>query len=205
MPPRPYDAGVLLAHGAGAGQGHPFMEYLRRGLSDAGYPTLTFDYSYMDAGRRAPDRMNKLLAVHRAAADRLATYVAHVYVAGKSMGGRVGSHLVGDHSWPAAGLIYYGYPLVPVGKTESRPVDHLQRIVAPQLFFAGSRDRLSPLQVLRPVVGALAAATLHEIEDGDHSFKVPKRTGRTPEEVLDELVATTAAWLSEVGSLTPAG
>jgi predicted alpha/beta-hydrolase family hydrolase len=199
MPSQPYDAGVLLAHGAGAGQNHPFMERLRRGLPDAGYPTLTFDYAYMNAGRRAPDRMDKLLAVHQAAADRLATYVGRVFVAGKSMGGRVGSHLVGDNSWPAAGLIYYGYPLVPLGKTEARPVDHLRRIVAPQLFFAGSRDRLSPLQTLRPVVDSLSAATLHVIEDGDHSFKVPKRTGRTYDEVLDELVAATASWLAQAG------
>lgn len=197
MPPRSSDIGVLLAHGAGAGQSHPFMEHLRRGLSDAGYPTMTFDYSYMNAGRRAPDRMDKLLAVHRAAAERMATYVVKVVVAGKSMGGRVGSHLVGDHSWPAAGLVYYGYPLVPLGKTEARPVDHLQRISVPQLFFAGSRDRLSPPATLAPVVASLRAATLHEIDDGDHSFKVPKRAGRTHDEVLDELVASTAQWLAE--------
>ena len=196
MPSRPRDAAILLAHGAGAGQSHPFMEHLRRGLSNAGYPTLTFDYSYTNAGRRAPDRMNKLLAVHQAAADRLANYAEKVFIAGKSMGGRVGSHLVGDQSWPAAGLIYYGYPLVPLGKTEARPVDHLQAITAPQLFFAGSRDRLSPLDVIRPVVASLPAATLHEIEDGDHSFKVPKRAGRTHDEVLDELVSATVAWLS---------
>jgi len=197
MPPRPHGVGVLLAHGAGAGQHHPFMEHLRRGLSGAGYPTMTFDYSYTDAGRRAPDRMPKLMAVHRAAAERMATYVARVVVAGKSMGGRVGSHLVGDELWPAAGLVYYGYPLAPLGKTETRPVDHLQRISVPQLFFAGSRDRLSPLAALAPLMTSLRAASLHNIEDGDHSFKVPKRTGRTHEEVLDELVAVTVAWLAQ--------
>lgn len=188
---------MLLAHGAGAGQQHPFMDYLRRGLADAGYPTMTFDYSYMSAGRRAPDRMPKLIAVHRAAAERLSTYVAKVFAAGKSMGGRVGSHLVGDELWPAAGLVYYGYPLVPLGKAEARPVDHLRRITVPQLFFAGSRDRLSPPPALRPIVTSLRAARLHEIGDADHSFKVPKRTGRTHHQVLDELVATTASWLAE--------
>ncbi len=196
MPAQPRDVGVLLAHGAGAGQRHPFMEHLSRGLSAAGYPTMTFDYAYMNAGRRAPDRLEKLLAVHRAAADRMATYVGGVVVAGKSMGGRVGSHLAGDESWPAAGLVYYGYPLVPLGKAEARPVEHLRKIGAPQLFFAGSRDRLSPLAALRPVVESLPAATLHEIPDADHSFKVPKRAGRAPDEVLDELVATTASWMA---------
>ncbi len=205
MPAHPNGVGVLLAHGAGAGQHHPFMEHQRRGLGDAGYPTMTFDYSYMSAGRRAPDRMPKLLAVHRAAADRLATYVGRVVVAGKSMGGRVGSHLVGDDGWPAAGLVYYGYPLVPLGKTEARPVDHLRRITVPQLFFAGSRDRLSPLSTLRPIVTSLQTAALHEIDDGDHSFKVPKRTGRTHEEVLDELVETTVAWLAQQVPINPEG
>lgn len=205
MPRDPRGVGVLLAHGAGAGQHHPFMEHLRRSLGEAGYPTMTFDYSYTNARRRAPDRMPKLLAVHRAAADRLSSYVPKVVVAGKSMGGRVGSHLVGDELWPAAGLVYYGYPLVPLGKTEARPVDHLQRITVPQLFFAGSRDRLSPLAALRPVVASLPAAALHEIDDGDHSFKVPKRAGRTSAEVLDELVATTVSWLAEGMEITPEG
>ncbi len=198
MPSSAKRVGVLLAHGAGAGQAHPFMVHLRTGLAEAGYPTMTFDYAYMDAGRRAPDRLPKLLAVHRAAADRLATYVDGVVVAGKSMGGRVGSHLVGDGEWPASALVYYGYPLVPLGRTEARPTDHLQRIAAPQLFFVGSRDRLSPLEAVRPLTKALPDAVLHEIEDGDHSFKVPKRTGRTSDEVLDELVFATAGYLSDL-------
>lgn len=199
MPARPRAVGVLLAHGAGAGQRHPFMEHLRNGLASAGYPTMTFDYAYMDAGRRAPDRMPKLLAVHHAAADRLATYVDAVVVAGKSMGGRVGSHLVGDDGWPASSLVYFGYPLVPLGKAEARPTDHLRRIAVPQLFFAGSRDRLSPLVAVCPLVKSLPNANLHEIEDGDHSFKVPKRAGREASEVLDELVCVTDAHIQGLG------
>ncbi|MCP3973439.1 MAG: hypothetical protein GY720_02970 [bacterium] len=203
MPTEPLGVGVLLAHGAGAGQSHPFMEDLRDGLARAGYPTMTFDYAYMDAGRRAPDRMPKLLAVHRAAADRLATYVESVIVAGKSMGGRVGSHLVGDEGWPTSGLVYYGYPLVPLGKTEARPTDHLGRIAANQLFFAGSRDRLSPPAAVRPLVRALPTARLHEIDDGDHSFNVPKRAGRTAAEVLDELIEVTTSWIAELIEQSP--
>jgi predicted alpha/beta-hydrolase family hydrolase len=159
---------------------------------------MTFDYAYMQAGRRAPDRMDKLIAVHRAAAERMAMYVDRVVVAGKSMGGRVGSHLVGDHLWPAAGLVYYGYPLVPLGKTAARPVDHLGRISVPQLFFAGSRDRMSPPDILAPLVTSLRAASLRLIDEGDHSFQVPKRTGRSHTEILDGLVATTASWLAEL-------
>jgi len=187
--------GVLLAHGAGVGQDHSFMVRVREGLGAAGYATLTFNYAYTEAGRRAPDRLPKLLAVHAAAADRLAQYCGRVVLAGKSMGGRVGSHLAGDVGWPAAGLVYLGYPLVPMGKGEPRPTDHLCRIAAPQLFVAGTRDRLSPPALIEPLAGSLPDAAVIVIPDGDHSFKVPKRAGRSPGEVLDDIVAQVAGWL----------
>ena len=189
------EVGVLLAHGAGAGQDHPFMVQVREGLAAAGYPTLTFNYAYTEGGRRAPDRAPKLLAVHEAAANRLAQYCGQVVLAGKSMGGRVGSHLAGDHGWPAASMVYLGYPLVAMGSGEPRPTDHLQRVVAPQLFVAGTRDRLSPPDLIEPLAASLPEAAVVVVPDGDHSFKVPKRTGRTSEEVLDEIIAEVAAWL----------
>lgn len=190
----PVDAGpcgVLLAPGAGAGQRHPFLVSIRRGLAAGGVTTLSFDYPYMEAGRRRPDRHEVLVAAHHAAAERLAGYVEVVVLAGKSMGGRIGSHLAGDESWPAAGLVYYGYPLVPPGKAMLRPVDHLARIDAPQLFLSGTRDRLSPPSLLADVVAGLRGAELITIEDADHSFRVTKRSGIDPEEVMGTLVATT--------------
>ena len=196
VPRNPQPIGLLLAHGAGAGQDHHFMEHMRRGLAGAGFTTLTFDYAYMDQGRRAPDRLPKLLAVHAAAAERLATYADSVVLTGKSMGGRVGSHLAGDEGWPAAGLVYFGYPLVPLGKSEPRPTDHLVRIGVPQLFFAGTRDRLSPVDQVSAVVRSLPNARLEIVDGADHGFKVPKRLGVTPEEVLDQLVTATAGWLA---------
>ena len=108
--------GVLLAHGAGAGQDHPFMVALRRALTVGGVAAMTFNYAYTESGRRAPDRLPKLLEVHRAAADRLATYCDRVYLGGKSMGGRVGSHLAGDERWASSGVVYYGYPAGAVGE-----------------------------------------------------------------------------------------
>ena len=187
--------GVLLAHGAGAGQRHRFMEQVRRGLAGHGLITMTFDYAYTEEGRKAPDRMPKLLAVHAAAADRLGTYVDRVVLAGKSMGGRVGSHLAGDEAWPAAGLFYLGYPLVALGKGEPRPTDHLSRIDAPQLFFAGTRDRLSPPDLITPLARSLPAAQAEVIEGGDHSFNVPKSSHRTTAETIDDIVATAAGWV----------
>lgn len=193
---QPGPVGVLLAHGAGIGQEHPWMVAIRDGLAEAGLFVMTFNYRYTEAGRKAPDRMPTLLAVHRAAADALARNCDRVVLAGKSMGGRVGSHLAGDNAWPAAGLVYFGYPLVPMGKDEPRPVDHLQAIDAPQLFFSGTRDRLSPPPLIGEIARSVPDGTLEVVDDGDHSFRVPKRAGKTNDEVLSEIVATTADWIS---------
>lgn len=171
------------------------MVVLRDSLVSAGLAIMTFNYAYTEAGRRAPDRMPKLLAVHAAAAERLASYCELVFLGGKSMGGRVASHLAGDEGWRAAGVVYYGYPLVPVGNSEPRDTGHLERIDAPQLFFAGSRDRLSPPVLIRHLAARLPTATAEIIEDGDHSFKVPKRSGQTHEEVIGGLAARTASWI----------
>ncbi|MCJ7725985.1 MAG: alpha/beta fold hydrolase, partial [Acidimicrobiia bacterium] len=185
---------VLLAHGAGAGQGHPFMAGLRERLAAAGHPTLTFDYPYMEAGRRAPDRMPTLLACHRAALARLRSYGWPVVLAGRSMGGRMASHLAAEESGVTA-LVVFGYPLVSPSTGEMRPTDHLSRTGMPMLFLSGSRDRLGPLDALRPLVAGLPDASLEVIEEGDHSFKVPMRTGLSPEDVLDRLAALTVEWL----------
>jgi len=170
------------------------MAVLQDGLAAAGHPVLAFDYPYFEAGRRAPDRMEVLLAAHRAAAERLAGYAPQVVLAGKSMGGRMGSHLVGDGGWLAAGLVYYGYPLVPQGTKPARPVDHLERIQAPQLFFAGTRDRLSPPRLVGPIVARLPRATLVAIEGADHGFRRSPRSGDG--DVMARLVAETVSWLA---------
>ncbi len=187
--------GILLAHGAGAGQHHRWMVFMRGALAAQGFPTMTFDYRYTARGRKAPDRLPTLLDVHEAAADTLSEMVDEVVLAGKSMGGRVASHLAADRRWPASALVYYGYPLVPVGKPEPRDTTHLARISSPQLFFAGTRDRLGPPDLVREVVTGLPDACLVVVDDADHSFAVPKRTGRTQAEVLTEIAARTAEFV----------
>lgn len=191
----PGAVGVLLAHGAGAGQDHPWMAAVREGLARRGLFVMSFNYRYTEAGKRAPDRMPMLLTVHRAAAGVLAAECDRVVLAGKSMGGRVGSHLVGDERWPAAGLVYFGYPLVPMGRGDPRPTDHLEAIDVPQLFFAGTRDRLSPLELVASIAAAVPDGTVEVVEDGDHSFKVLKRTPKTNEAVLDEVANAAADWI----------
>ena len=105
------------------------------------------------------------------------------------------SHLAGDAGWPATALVYYGYPLVPLGKSEPRDTSHLERITVPQLFFAGSRDRLSPPTRIGPLARRLPRAELIVVAGGDHSFKVPKKSGQTYEEVIGSLAADTVRLL----------
>lgn len=188
------DVGLLLAHGAGAGQDHPWMASMRTELAAVGLLVMTFNYRYTERGKRAPDAASRLLAVHEAAADLLAERCSTVVLAGKSMGGRMGSHLAAG-GWPAGALIYFGYPLVAVGKTEPRDTSHLEAIAAPQLFVSGTRDRLGPIDMIRKVAAAVPDGSTMEVEEGDHSFKVPKRTGRTNEEVLSDVAARAGAWV----------
>ncbi len=195
MPRDASPIGVLLAHGAGAGQDSPFMRQVRDGLARSGYPALTFDYPYIEAGRKAPDRPAKLLACHGAAAARLGEYCDRVVLAGKSMGGRIGSHLAAE-GHDAAGLVFYAYPIVAPGKKEPRDTSHLDRIAAPMLFFSGTKDSLSPLGMLEPLVARLDAEAAI-IDGGNHSFKVPKAAGLTPDQVVDGLVRITVDWLAE--------
>ena len=174
------------------------MVTMRDLFAGEGFPTMTFNYAYTEAGRRGPDRPPKLLAVHAAAASRLSEYVDHVVLAGKSMGGRIGSHLAGDDGWPARAMVYLGYPLVALGKGEPRPTDHLQRIEAPQYFVCGTRDRLSPPALIEPLSRRVPAGAHLTVDDGDHSLRVPKRAGLTEYEVLSRVVRAASVWLRDI-------
>ena len=193
----PQGRAVLLAPGAGAGQDHQFLAGTRDRLAAAGHLVLTFDYPYREAGRRAPDRPDVLMACHRAALERLRRYEARVVLAGKSMGGRVGGHLAASGEAPD-GLVFLGYPLVAPGSGSIRPIEHLGAAGAPMLFLSGSRDRLAPLDLLRAAVQSLPSATLAVMEDGDHSFEVPRRTGLSQGDVLDRLAAITTEWIDSL-------
>jgi hypothetical protein len=165
-----------------------------------GLPAMTFDYAYMAAGRKAPDRLPKLLDVHEAAAVRLAEDFPHVVLAGKSMGGRVGGHLVADGRFPAVGLAYLGYPLVALGATEPRSTSHIETIEEPQLFVSGDRDRLGPIELVAAVCASVPHGTLVVIEGGDHSFTPLKSSGRTLEDSLDVAANALAYWTTVVMS-----
>jgi len=184
---------ILLASGAGAGQRHPFMAGMRRRLYGGGLTVMTFDYPYADEGRRAPDRMLVLLACHEAARDRLAEYSAKLVLAGKSMGGRMATHVAAEGTTPA-GVVVYGYPLQPPGAREPRDTSHLARIEAPVLLISGERDRMGPAPLLEQIA-SVEGMRLERVPLADHGFRVPRSSGLEPDQVLDDLASRTLSWM----------
>jgi predicted alpha/beta-hydrolase family hydrolase len=190
------DLGILLAHGAGTTQDHPFMVMLREGLAGAGHTVLTFNYRYSDRGSRRPDPTETLLQTHRAAADYLAPRVGALFLAGRSMGGRIGSHLAAD-GYPTAGLVFYAYPLHPAGKPDRLRVDHLPGITVPMLFFQGTRDALSRMDLFSRHLATLANADVEILEGASHATK---GGGWTEATMAARLVERTTAWVGSVSS-----
>lgn len=187
--------GVVLAHGAGVGQDHPLMTVVRDGLADGGFPVLTFNYPYTEEGRRRPDPTPTLLSAHRAAARWFRDHVSErLAFAGRSMGGRMASMLAAEGE-PCDGLILYAYPLHPAGKVDRIRADHLWQVHVPMLFFIGTRDRLARPELVDAYLRPLPNAEIVDIADADHTFKVPKRSGRTHEQVMQDIVRQSNRWL----------
>jgi len=198
--------GVVLAHGAGSSMSHPFMIDVQHGLAAAGYLVLTFNFPYAERGRWPPDRRPILEAAYTRVIEWLDDHrtlrPGSVVIGGKSLGGRIASHVAAAGA-PVAGLLYLGYPLHPPGKPDRLRATHLANIAQPMLFVAGTRDALCDLACFRTVVDALGArAAVHMIEGGDHSFRVLKRLGRTEAEIMAEIVEASAGWMQSIG-LTP--
>jgi hypothetical protein len=190
--------GVLLAHGAGTDQSHRFIVALREGLAADGHRVLTFNYPYTERGAKRPDRPEVLLSCHRAAADFLDEQVETLVLAGRSMGGRMGTLLAAE-GYPASGLVLYSYPLHPPGKPESLRVEHLPRIEAPMLFFQGTRDALSRMDLFEKYVSPLPNATVDLLEGASHSFS---GGGWTEQAMVERLVTGTTEWLGRLPSGT---
>lgn len=186
-------AGLVLAHGAGAGQKSAFMVATARGLAARGIVTATFDFPYIAMGRKVPDKGPVLEASWREAIDRARAddgfRALPLFIGGKSMGGRIASHVAAGITPPVAGLVFLGYPLHPPGKPAQRRDAHLPAIAPPMLFVQGSADAFGTAEEIRALLTRLTRdCVLHEIASGDHSFKVPARTGRTQSDVMKEVL-----------------
>ena len=193
---------LVLAHGAGAGMSHPFMENLASELANVGVATLRYQFPYMEQRRRVPDSP-ALLTATVAAAARAAVQAAPglpLLAGGKSMGGRMTSQAAAQHPLDEVrGLVFFGFPLHPPNRPGTKRADHLSKVTAPMLFLQGTRDTLADLKLLRPICTNLGPrATLHVIETADHSFHVLKKSGTSDAEVLQELAETVVSWSNTI-------
>jgi predicted alpha/beta-hydrolase family hydrolase len=201
---RPDDAWAVyvLAHGAGAGMRHHFMEDISRALAGRGMATLRYQFPYLEHGSRRPDPPGVLEATVRAAvatARELAPDLPQV-AGGKSMGGRMTSNAMAHRPLEdVRGLVFLGFPLHPAKQPGVARAEHLGRVKSPMLFLQGTRDALADLGLITGVCDGLGArATLHIIDGADHSFSVLKRSGRSDAQVLEEVADTITDWVRRV-------
>src|SRR5213596_4195294 len=188
----------VLAHGAGAGMRHPFLETIARALAERGVATLRYQFPYMERRASRPDPPAVAAATVRAAAAEAARLAPGLplVAGGKSFGGRMTSTAQAEEPLPGVrGLVFLGFPLHPPGRPADARADHLAQVQIPMLFLQGTRDDFADLKLLRPLVQRLGArATLHLVEGGDHSFHVLKRSGRTDADVMGEIADAIAEW-----------
>jgi hypothetical protein len=193
---------LVLAHGAGAGMEHPFLESLSGELGAVGIATLRYQFPYMEQRRKVPDSPKILTATVRAAVDKATQLCPDLplLAGGKSLGGRMTSTAAAESPLTnVRGIVFFGFPLHPPNQSGTKRADHLKKVTVPMLFLQGTRDTLADLSLLRSVCSELGPrATLHVIETADHSFHVLKKSGRTDEEVLRELAQTTRDWAASL-------
>jgi uncharacterized protein len=193
-PKRGADRAVLLAHGAGVDRHTTTLTTVADALAAAGIPSLRFNFPYMAAGRRGPDRPPVLATAVRDATAELARRTKlpsdRLVLGGRSMGGRICSLVVADADdpLPALGLVLLGYPLHPPGRAEQLRVEHFPRIRVPCLFVSGTRDAFgTPDELQRHTREIKGSVRWHWIDTGDHGFKPLKASGLTTEEVLTDV------------------
>lgn len=191
---------LVLAHGAGAGMLHPFLNAMAARLAERGVATFRYQFPYMDARRRRPDPPDTIVAGVRAAVDEARGLARDLplFAGGKSFGGRMTSTAQAALPLPGVrGLVFLGFPLHPPGRPGTSRADHLDGVSIPMLFLQGTRDDFAGIDELRPVLRRVGAhATLHVVDGADHSFHVLKRSGRTDAKVLHELADAIVEWMN---------
>ena len=197
---------LILAHGAGAPQQHPFMVSFAHALSDRGLDVLTFNFLYIAQNRKVPDRMPQLVACYRAvievARQEIPSARERLFIGGKSMGGRAATHVAAaDPELAIDGIVLLGYPLHPPGRPNQLRDAHLPDVQRPMLFVQGARDTFGTPSELKPILASLSPLpTLHHVDGGDHSFKVAGRDAKTRQPaVFAEIQDAIVEWIHEVG------
>src|SRR5215468_1996275 len=200
--PKGAEAFLVIAHGAGAGMRHRFMEEIPQKLADRAVATLRYQFPYMEKGIKRPDSEAVLTASVRGAVTAAQEHAngLPLFAGGKSMGGRMTSLAAAKEPLNAVrGLIYLGFPLHAIGKPSTDRANHLFDIKLPMLFLQGSRDALADLKLLKPLCARLGKRVeLFVIEGGDHSFHLLKSSGRSDDQALDEAALKVDSWISRV-------
>lgn len=200
----------VLAHGAGAGQFSPFIVKFAIGLSSRGVDVMTFNFLYTERRRRLPDRTDRLEACFRAVIDAAQSHAGFdgnfIFAGGKSMGGRIASHLAAAERKNATtikGLVFLGYPLHPPGKPQALRAVHLPKIHVPMLFVQGAHDPFGTSEELLQVLPSLRApVTLRLVERGDHSLAPPKGSGTSVEQIYEDIQDAIVKWMNTVITAT---
>jgi predicted alpha/beta-hydrolase family hydrolase len=168
---------LIIAHGAGGPMYSPFITYFHKGLAERGYLTVKFNFPYMEARRKIPDKKEILETSYRQVIEEVKASryrPKRIFVGGKSMGGRIASQVVAS-GVNVEGLFFLGYPLHRPGQPELLRDEHLYRIERPMLFLSGTKDQFAKRELLAEVVSKLGGkAEIHWIEGGDHSFNTHK-------------------------------
>ena len=195
-------ATLILGHGAGAGQRSAFMVDFARALSALGLDLVSFNFLYTEQRRRIPDRAPALEACYRAVIDAVWRDVPsasrHLFIGGKSMGGRIATQVAAaDPHLPIDGLVLLGYPLHPPGRPDQKRDKHLPSIHRPMLFLQGNRDAFGLPAELRPILeGMTPPPVLDVIGDGDHSFKLSKKDPAAQTAVFANMQSRIATWIA---------
>jgi uncharacterized protein len=186
----------VLAHGAGAGMLHPFMEAVATELAQRAIATLRYQFPYMEQGSKRPDPPKLAHATVRAAVGQAARLMPALprIAGGKSFGGRMTSQTQAASAMPGVrGLVFLGFPLNPAGRPSEERAVHLFQVEVPMLFLQGTRDRLADLGLLERLMERLGTrASLRLVQDADHSFRVPARADAV---VKGEMMDAVAEWI----------
>lgn len=191
----------VLAHGAGAGMRHAFLESVASQLAALGIESLRYQFPYMERGSKRPDPPKICHATVRAAVAAAAQRTrAPLIAGGRSFGGRMTSQAQAASPLPAVrGLVFLAFPLHPAKRPADERAQHLFEVKVPMLFLQGTRDELAEMPLLEPLAVKLGErATLRLFEAADHSFHVPARSGRNDAQVLSEICTTLAGWIERL-------
>ena len=179
---------------------HPFMTAIADKLAELSVATLRYQFPYMEQGSKHPDTPPRAHATVRAATAEALRLLPDLplFAGGKSFGGRMTSQAQALSPLPGVrGLAFLGFPLHPAGNPSQTRGKHLFDIKVPMLFLQGTRDALADMSLLKVLCKELGRrATLAPLQDADHSFHVPARSGKTDAEVRNELVNTLASWIA---------